>query len=126
MIYCDLVVNEELCSGLVIQYSNTIPVTKFTINKRENGSFFGNRLFKHYTCDSLVLGDPGVCGFDCTDGGVIGPGNRSPSVFRVDGDPMLDCWLMNVSIVSIPIGDGGLSSSVVERRRDGKQTLSST
>ena len=56
----------------------------------------------------------------------MGPGNLSPSVFRVEGDPMFDCWLINVSIVSIPIGDGGLSSSVVDRRRDGMHTLSST
>ncbi len=43
------------------------------------------------TWESLVLGDPGVCGFDCTDGGVMGPGNLSPSVLRVEGDPILGC-----------------------------------
>ena len=73
-------------------------------------------------------GDAGVWGFE---GGVMGLAKRSPSAFcpREAGEPIIvaDVWDMKLSTVSMPMGDGGLSSSVVERRREWlAMTVSST
>ncbi len=40
------------------------------------------------TWERRVLGDPGVWGLEIFDGGVMGPGNLSPSVFLEAGEPL--------------------------------------
>ena len=64
---------------------------------------------------TLVLGDAGVWGLE---GGVIGLENRIlASCRREAGDPMEGGWeMLNTSIESISIGEGGLSSSVADIR----------
>ena len=82
-----------------------------------NRTLFLNNIIKVTSLtlfEILVLGEAGVWGLE---GGVIGLWNLSPSCFPLDaGDPILLGWLMK-SILSIPTGEGGLSSSAVDLRR---------
>ena len=61
----------------------------------------------------ILAGEAGVCGLE---GGVIGLGNLNPlSCLREAGEPIEGCWdMLNTSTASMTIGDGGLSSSVVD------------